>query len=69
MVRVNKRRSALSAVELMVQILQSNRIKREEYLLLSKMLLSGQSLTDEERDYLNRVFDNFRMGRLRLVDS
>jgi hypothetical protein len=68
MVRVNKRRSALSAVELMVQILQSNRIKRQEYLLLSAMLLSGQSLTDEERDYLNRVFDNFRMGRLRLVD-
>jgi hypothetical protein len=68
MVRVNKRRSALSNLELMTQILQSGRIKREDYLMLSKMLLSGQSLTEEERDYLNRVFDNFRLGRLRLID-
>jgi hypothetical protein len=69
MVRVNKRRSALPAVEIMRHILQSNRIKRQEYLQLSDMLLSGQSLTDEERDYLNRIFDNFRLGRLRLVDG
>jgi hypothetical protein len=68
MVRVNKRRSALSNIELMVQILQSSRMKREEYLRFSEMLLSGQSLTDEERDYLNRIFDNFRLGRLRLLD-
>jgi hypothetical protein len=68
MVRVNKRRSALSNIELMVQILQSSRIKREEYLQFSELLLSGQSLTNEERDYLNRIFDNFRLGRLRLLD-
>ncbi|HEY9700103.1 MAG TPA: hypothetical protein V6D10_22805 [Trichocoleus sp.] len=49
-------------------ILASGKITRKEHLQLSSAILADQSITDEERRQINRVFDYVQTGRLRVVD-
>lgn len=68
MVRAKVKRSQPTQFERLEQVFMTGRIKRDEYLMFSNMLLSGTHLTKEQRERLGRLFDHLRIGRVRLID-
>lgn len=54
--------------QLIAQTLSAGRLTRREHLLLTSTLLSASRMTDEERRQINRILDEARTGRLKLVD-
>ncbi|MEO1069998.1 MAG: hypothetical protein AAFW95_12910 [Cyanobacteria bacterium J06638_6] len=43
-------------------------LSRRDHLTLSAAMLCNPMLTSRDRQYINRVFDNIRAGRIRLSD-
>ncbi len=68
MVRAKSKRSSLSDFDRLEQIFITGRIKRADYLQFSNMLLSGATLTEQQRERLGRLFDHLRIGRVQLID-
>lgn len=50
------------------RVMAAKEISRQEHLQLTSALLSGNQITDEERRLVNRVFDNVRLGKVKLVE-
>lgn len=46
--------------------LQKGVLHRRDHLALTAAMLSDPALTAEERNYINRLFDFIRMGRVQL---
>jgi hypothetical protein len=46
------------------QILERGKITVSEHLELANLFLCDQLVTDQERFYLNRVFDELKLGHL-----
>ncbi len=68
MVRAKSKRSTLSDFDRLENILVTGRIKRLDYVFFSNSLLSGEQLSEIEREKLSRLFDHLRLGRVRLID-
>jgi transcriptional regulator CtsR len=54
--------------ELVDEIFAQRRINRQVQHELMQILLSQQSLSHQESDIVNQVFDAIQRGRLRIVD-
>ncbi len=50
------------------RILNIGQLSRLEYLQLVTTFLSDYKVTDEERNKINRIFDDLQTGRLKIVD-
>ncbi|NJN48611.1 MAG: hypothetical protein HC805_00820 [Alkalinema sp. RL_2_19] len=68
MVRAKTKRATVSEFDRLEQVFMTGRIKRSEYLRFSNMLLSGEQLSESERERLGRLFDHLRIGRIKLID-
>lgn len=68
MVWVSDGKPRLAIRAIITDVLASGRITRKEHLQLSSAILADQSITDDERRQINRVFDYLQTGRLRIAD-
>jgi hypothetical protein len=68
MIRTVQNKSGFSIKQTVDQIIASGQMTRQEHLQLASAILSDYKVTDEERRYINRIFDYIQMGRLKLVD-
>lgn len=59
-----QRHSNSAIAQVVDRILDTGHLSRWEYLQLVTTMLSDYKVTDEERSYINRVFDERQMGRL-----
>jgi hypothetical protein len=50
------------------RILAIGYLSRFEYLQLVTTFLSDYKVTDDERNQINRIFDNLQTGRLKIVN-
>ena len=50
------------------RILDIGQLSRLEYLQLVTTFLSDYKVTDEERNHINRIFDDIQAGHLKLFD-
>ncbi len=50
------------------RILNTGRLSRQEHLYLVSSFLSDYKVTDEERNQINRIFDDIQTGHLKIVD-
>lgn len=50
------------------RILNSGQLSRQEHLQLVTIFLSDYKVTEEERSYINRIFDEIQTGRLKLFN-
>lgn len=50
------------------RILNTGQLSRQEHLQLVTIFLSDYKVTEEERSYINRVFDEIQTGRLKLFN-
>ncbi|QIZ71179.1 hypothetical protein [Oxynema aestuarii] len=48
-------------------ILESNRITPQEHLQITRAMLDGKSLTDEDRRQINRIFEALQYGKIKVV--
>lgn len=65
--------SAAAAPKDSVQVLTqaamaAQQLSRKDHVRLSSLLLETFSLSAAERNSINRLFDQIRLGRIRLVD-
>jgi hypothetical protein len=71
MVRAKQRRSSSasrSSEHHLKQVLNSNSIKRADYIFVANMLLSGEKLSERDRESLSQLFEHLRLGRVKLID-
>ncbi len=68
MVWVTDSKPRLVIRAIIADVLASGKITRKEHLQLSSAILADQSITDDERRQINRVFDYLQTGRLRIAD-
>ncbi len=54
--------------QMVEQIIHSGQITRHQHLYLATLLLATQKITAEDRNLINRIFDDIQFGRLKLVD-
>ncbi|CAA9240339.1 hypothetical protein AVDCRST_MAG92-1496 [uncultured Coleofasciculus sp.] len=59
--------SNLTIKQFVERILNIGQLSRLEHLQLVTTFLSDYKVTDEERNQINRVFDELQTGRLKLV--
>ncbi len=59
--------SNLTIKQFVERILNLGKLSRLEHLQLVTTFLSDYKVTDEERNQINRVFDELQTGRLKLV--
>lgn len=50
------------------RILESGHLNRWEYLQLVSTILSDYKVTDQQRSQINQVFDELRVGHLKLIN-
>jgi hypothetical protein len=50
------------------RILMTGQLSRLEHLQLVNTFLSDYKVNDDERDQINRVFDDLQIGRLKIID-
>jgi hypothetical protein len=62
------RRSGVSNLDRLNQILETGVMQRSDYTYFANILLSGQRISDGEREKISRVFDFLRLGRVQLRD-
>lgn len=60
--------SNLTIKQFVERILNMGQLSRLEHLQLVTTFLSDYKVTDEERNQINRVFDDLQIGRLKLVE-
>jgi hypothetical protein len=53
--------------KILLQIMSSYRLTRQEYLQLITASLSDQLVTDEQRQKINRIFDDCQIGRMKII--
>jgi hypothetical protein len=53
---------------LVVLAIEQGVLSRRDHLTLATAMLSNPTLTDRDRQQINRVFDSIRAGRVRLTD-
>jgi hypothetical protein len=63
-----KSKSSLSNFDRLQQIFDTGRLKRADYVIFTNLLLSGNRLSENEREQVNRLFDLLRVGRIQLID-
>jgi hypothetical protein len=68
MARAKANRLHLSSLDRLEQTFVTGSIKRDDYLLFSKMVLAGVRLTEAERERLGQLFDHLRIGQIKLID-
>jgi hypothetical protein len=68
MVWVTNRRSGVSNLDRLNQILETSVMRRSDYTYFANILLSGQHISDGEREKIGQVFDRLRLGRVQLRD-
>ncbi|NEO99054.1 MAG: hypothetical protein F6K58_10310 [Symploca sp. SIO2E9] len=56
-------------IQLLVEkILSEGQLSRQEYLQMTRAILSDYNVTEEESRQINRIFDDVQTGSLKLVD-
>lgn len=56
-------------IQLLVEkILSEGKLSRQEYLQMTRAILSDYNVTEEESRQINRIFDDVQTGSLKLVD-
>ncbi len=58
--------------QMVERITSSGQLSRQEYLLLTSVILSNYKdykLTDEERRQVTRVFDSLQTNRVKIIDQ
>lgn len=61
--------SAEDSVQILTQTaIASQQLSRQDHVKLSSLLLSTFQLSLSERNAINRLFDQIRLGNVRLVD-
>ena len=68
MVSIPQRQSSLNLQPLVDQIISGGQLSRQEYLQMTRAILSDYNVTEEERRQINHLFDDVQAGRLQLVD-
>lgn len=63
-----QRPSSPAIAQVVDRILDTGHLSRWEYLQLVTMMLSDYKVTDEERSYINRVFDERQVERVRFLE-
>jgi hypothetical protein len=72
MVRAKPKASTRSAIQSnakqLKRVLKSTSIHRADYIFVANMLLSGEKLSDRDREALSQLFEHLRLGRVKLID-
>jgi hypothetical protein len=68
MVRSTARKSIETARQILDRIKLSQQVRRQDYFLLTSVILADTSLSHAERQQINRLFDEVQTGHLQLVD-
>lgn len=63
-----QRHSNSAIAQVVDRILDTGHLSRWEYLQLVTTMLSDYKVTDEERSYINRVFDERQVGHVRFLE-
>jgi hypothetical protein len=63
-----KSKSSLSDCDRLQQVFDTGRLKRADYVIFTNLLLSGNRLSESEREKVNQLFDLLRAGRVQLID-
>jgi hypothetical protein len=63
-----KSKPSLSDFDRLQQVFDTGRLKRADYVIFTNLLLSGNRLSENERETVNRLFDLLRAGRVQLID-
>lgn len=60
--------SSQSIKQIVERIFNTGQLSRLEHLHLVTTFLSDYKVTEDERSYINRVFDELQIGHLKLVN-
>lgn len=60
--------SSQTLKQMVDRILMTGQLSRLEHLQLVSTFLSDYKVTDDERNQINRVFDDLQISRLKLID-
>lgn len=65
----SRNRGRLSISQQLDQLQRQRRISRDEYAQLTNLMLSGQTLSPDERYRVIQVLDDIKLGRLLIEES
>jgi hypothetical protein len=68
MVKDTQQRSPTNIPQLINQVINSGKLTRQEYMLLTIAMLSSQDISDTDRQQINRVFDNIQTAQIKIID-
>ncbi len=68
MVKDAQQRSLTNIPQLINQVINSGKLTRQEYMLLTIAMLSSQGISDTDRQQINRVFDNIQTAQIKIAD-
>ncbi len=69
MIKDAQQRSQTNIQQLIDQVINSSKLTRQEYMLLTIAMLSDQRLSETDRHQINRVFDYIQAGQIKIIDS
>ncbi|MCS6813565.1 MAG: hypothetical protein NZ772_08360 [Cyanobacteria bacterium] len=69
MVKDGQQRSLPNIQQLIREVINSGKLTRQEYMALTLAMLSNQRLSEDDRQQINRVFDNIQTAQIKIVDS